>query len=84
MRFQGVSLAFVLAAVLLQGCATSTVTDDQLDARALSKSTSNSYNKFIENIEKRAEEARKTAESAPKRVRVNAEKKSSENQPDRP
>ena len=57
MRYQGISLAFVLAATaLLQACATPAA-DDQLDARALARSTPNSYNTFIAGIEQRAKDA---------------------------
>jgi general secretion pathway protein D len=67
MRYRGISLALVLAATaLLQACATP-VTDDQLDVRALARSTPNSYNAFIAGAEQRAKEAKlKAAETASK------------------
>lgn len=57
MRYQGISLVFVLAATaLLQACATPAA-DDQLDARALGRSTPHSYNTLIAGIEQRARDA---------------------------
>lgn len=57
MRYQGISLVFVLAATaLLQACATPAA-DDQLDARALGRSTPHSYNALIAGIEQRAGDA---------------------------
>lgn len=68
MRYQRVSLVFVLAAtVLLQACATSVV-DDKLDARALAKPASGSYNQFVERMEQQAKEAPLKAADAQSRA----------------
>ena len=64
MRYQGISLALVLAAAaLLQACATP-IADEKLDARALAKSSPSSYNKFVENVDPKAKEAELSAADA--------------------
>ena len=67
MRHQGISRVFLLAAIaLLQACATP-ATDDRLDARALARTTPNTYSTFIAGMEQRAKDAeRKAAENPPK------------------
>ena len=74
MRYQGISLAIVLAATaLLQACATP-MADDRLDARALARATPSSSSKLIDSIEQRVKDAQfKAAEDKARADKERAE-----------
>jgi general secretion pathway protein D len=74
MRYQGISLAFVLAATaLLQACATP-MADDPLDARTLARLTPNSSSRLIESIEQRIKDTQfKAAEDKARADKERAE-----------
>lgn len=73
MRFHGISLAIALVVTaLLQACATPGPTDDQLDARALSKSNPNTYSRYIDTVEQKIKDA--AAKSQEEKARAEKEK----------